>query len=104
MTVNRDTIKSWFKKGLKPFESQFANWIDSFWHKDDNIPIDSVEGLSDVVNNKYDKATGEALSADFETHKTEILAQIELLQDELSNMNVDGFEEITEEEIDEIIN
>jgi len=45
------TIKNWFKKGLKPTESQFADWLDSFWHKDaNNIPVTSIEGLSTTLN------------------------------------------------------
>jgi hypothetical protein len=36
----RATLKNWFKAGLKPTEAQFANWIDSFFHKsEDEIPL-----------------------------------------------------------------
>ncbi len=31
-------------------QSQFAAWIDSFWHKDDSIPMASVEGLDEALN------------------------------------------------------
>jgi hypothetical protein len=72
-------------------------------HKEDKIPVDSVEGLADIVNDKYDRAAGETLNADFETHKTDIQQQIEFIKDELSSINTDNFEEITEDEIDEII-
>ena len=32
--------------------SQFAAWIDSFWHKDDAIPMSSVDGLTDALNQR----------------------------------------------------
>lgn len=104
MTVNRDVIKSWFKRGMKPLESQFANWIDSFFHKNDQIPINNISGLTEIVNNKYDKATGEQLSADLEAHKTDVEQKIEMLQEEIDNIgDIADMEEITNEEIDELI-
>ncbi len=51
-TTTREQLKVWFRKGLKPLESQFAAWIDSYWHKDDSIPMSSVEGLNDALNNR----------------------------------------------------
>lgn len=45
------TILSWFKTGLKPTESQFAQSWSSFWHKDDSIPQSSVNGLQSILNN-----------------------------------------------------
>ncbi len=50
--TSREQLKAWFRKGLKPLESQFAAWIDSYWHKDDSIPMSSVEGLNDALNNR----------------------------------------------------
>ena len=52
MKVSLDTMKSWFKKGLYPTESQFASVFDSFWHKDDTIPMTSVQNLTQTLNNK----------------------------------------------------
>ena len=52
MKVSLDTMKSWFKKGLYPTESQFASVFDSFWHKDDAIPMASVQNLTQTLNNK----------------------------------------------------
>jgi hypothetical protein len=46
------TLKNWFKKGLKPLEAQFSDWLDSFWHKDaTDIPITSVDNLQNILNN-----------------------------------------------------
>jgi hypothetical protein len=68
--VDRNTLKQWFVKGAKPIASQFAAWIDSFWHKDDMIPPDRVEGLQEVVdeltercNDATDSATAAADTA-----------------------------------------
>jgi hypothetical protein len=50
MTQSRNTLKNWFKKGLKPLEVQFADWIDSYWHKDDAIPIEAIAQLQELLN------------------------------------------------------
>lgn len=53
MTVqDRNALKSWFQRGLKPLAVQFADWIDSFWHKNESIPISSVGNLTNTLNNK----------------------------------------------------
>lgn len=52
MATTRDTLKKWFSRGAYPTASQFAAWIDSFFHKDDKIPAASVEGLTDTLNAK----------------------------------------------------
>ena len=50
--VSRDQIKSWFRRGLEPLEVHFASWIDSFWHKNDAIPMSSIDGLNDALNQR----------------------------------------------------
>jgi hypothetical protein len=47
---NINTIKSWFKRGFKPLQQQFYDWMDSYWHKDEKIPIATVDGLETVLN------------------------------------------------------
>ncbi len=55
-------LKAWFKRGKYPTEVQFADWIDSFFHKeDDKIPISSVDQLPEHLNNKYARTDGEEL-------------------------------------------
>ena len=49
-TTSREQLKAWFRKGLKPLESQFAAWMDSYWHKSDSIPMSSIDGLNDALN------------------------------------------------------
>ncbi|NOS92094.1 MAG: hypothetical protein HOP30_09245 [Cyclobacteriaceae bacterium] len=45
MATPKSSLINWFKRGLKPLETQFAAWIDSYWHKDESIPQSSVNGL-----------------------------------------------------------
>ncbi|MEB3005770.1 hypothetical protein [Capnocytophaga sp. G2] len=40
------TLKKWFSNFKRPTQEQFWEWLDSFWHKNEKIPMDSVEGLS----------------------------------------------------------
>jgi hypothetical protein len=38
-------LKNWFKTGLKPTETHFHNWLDSFWHKDEKIPAANISDM-----------------------------------------------------------
>lgn len=72
-------LKAWFQKGKYPTAPQFSDWMDSFFHKEeDKVPIDSVENLADQLNDKYPKNDGlelerkhKQLAADFSSHKEE---------------------------------
>ena len=60
----RSQLKSWFKHGSYPRAEQFADWMDSYWHKiDDEIPINAVEELADRLNGKYNVSDAEILEA-----------------------------------------
>jgi len=50
-----NTLKSWFKRGLKPLASQFEAWIDSYWHKEEQIPTSKIEGLEETLIKKIDR-------------------------------------------------
>lgn len=54
-------LKAWFRTGLYPTESQFADLIDSFRHKQDKIDMSDVEGLGTAINNKLPKSEFESL-------------------------------------------
>jgi hypothetical protein len=43
--VTISQLKTWFAAGLKPTQQQFWNLFDSFFHKDDSIPVHQIEGL-----------------------------------------------------------
>ena len=47
---NINTLKNWFKSGFKPLQQQFYDWMDSYWHKDEQLPISSVNGLETILN------------------------------------------------------
>lgn len=50
--ADKNTIKNWFKTGLKPTQGQFwATW-DSFWHKEEMIPITAIEDIESILNAK----------------------------------------------------
>ncbi|MBI9064884.1 MAG: hypothetical protein JEZ14_23055 [Marinilabiliaceae bacterium] len=50
-----NTLKEWFRRGLKPTQQQFWDWLDSFWHKDEPIPSASIDGLQGLLDAKVDK-------------------------------------------------
>lgn len=54
-------LKSWFKKGAYPTAEQFADWLDSFFHKEEKISINDVDQLSERLNDKYDRTDGDEL-------------------------------------------
>lgn len=52
--VTIQTIKNWFKTGLKPTQAQFWAVFDSFRHKSHKVPFNDVDGLTDLFNEKAD--------------------------------------------------
>lgn len=52
--TNLNTLKNWFKSGLKPTQEQFWEWMDSFWHKEEKIPMAQIEGIDTALQNKAD--------------------------------------------------
>ncbi|MEP0265428.1 hypothetical protein [Dokdonia sp.] len=65
MAVSINTIKDWFRNGLRPTQTQFwATW-DSFWHKDEKLPIESIEGLQDTLDTIQENNTTDAYTGSF---------------------------------------
>ena len=54
MATPLNTIKNWFKTGLKPTQAQFWAAWDSFFHKDEKIPQTAIDGLQDSLDAKAD--------------------------------------------------
>lgn len=52
--TNLNTLKNWFKTGLKPTQEQFWEWMDSFFHKEEKIPMAQIEELETTLQNKAD--------------------------------------------------
>lgn len=96
-----NTLKKWFSNFKKPNQEQFWEWIDSFWHKSEQIPMSSIDGLDriiegtasaqqlqnhindthahkEVLDKKVDKVAGKKLST--EDFTTELRQKLEGLQ------------------------
>jgi hypothetical protein len=49
MITNIAQLKLWFKSGLKPLEAQYHAWLDSYWHKSENIPMTNITNLETTL-------------------------------------------------------
>ncbi len=67
--VNLNTLKKWFQTGSKPTQEHFWAWMDSYWHKDESIPQESVDGLQESLNKKADRESLNNHVQDPEAHK-----------------------------------
>lgn len=71
MKISKLNLRQLFSKGKKPKEVDFFNFFDSFWHKDEVIDLEAVNGLKRSLDNKLDigveksllKAVNDAVSA-----------------------------------------
>lgn len=45
-----DTIKKWFRTGLKPTQDQFWDTWDSFRHKNEKVDINDIEGIENLLS------------------------------------------------------
>lgn len=59
--VSLNTIKNWYKTGLKPTQAQFWDVWDSFRHKSDKVPFNEIEGMDTLLLSKADAAVVEDL-------------------------------------------
>lgn len=88
--ADKNTIKDWFRTGLKPTQAQFWAWIDSYWHKDEKISITAIEDIENILNAKAD---AEALTNhlnDTDAH-AELFAVAKIVKpDELQIFKVPG--------------
>ena len=73
--MDLNTILSWFKRGCKPTEAQFAATFRSFRHKDDPVPMEDVTGLSYALANKSEKGHTHTLAeiTDYDGGDKEVL-------------------------------
>jgi|GEM_PF-1243086 len=53
-----DELKAFFETGDKPTQQQFADWLDSFFHRNDGIGIPNVTGLIAALASKADLVGG----------------------------------------------
>lgn len=52
---SKNTIKNWFKNGAFPNQFHFWDWMDSFFHKDEQIPASQIDQLQDLLDAKVDR-------------------------------------------------
>jgi hypothetical protein len=55
MATPKNTLKEWFKNGKKPTQEQFWAWMDSYFHRDEKIPVETIEGINQILINKADR-------------------------------------------------
>ena len=67
------TLKKWFSNFKKPTQEHFWALIDSFWHKSEKIPMDSIEGLESAIQ-------GTASAEQLRNHLTDDQAHKELFE------------------------
>lgn len=73
--TDKNTIISWFQTGDFPTSAQFNSAWDSFWHKDENIPMTKITGLNQQLQSTATstqvnaKANKDASNIDIETWK-----------------------------------
>ncbi|PXY44535.1 hypothetical protein [Flavobacterium hydrophilum] len=48
-------LKSWYETGDVPTQEQFWAWFESYWHKNEKIPITSITQIEEILNDKADK-------------------------------------------------
>ena len=58
-----NTIKSWFETGDKPTQNQFWDWLESFVHKNDLVPMSQVSGLNAALTALATQTSVDALKA-----------------------------------------
>lgn len=58
-----DQLKTYFRKGLYPTESQFADVLDSYRHKGEKVGLTQIEGLADALNSKYNTSEAKIIEA-----------------------------------------
>ena len=98
----KKTLKKWFSNFMKPAQEHFAAWIDSYWHKDEQIPMSKIDGLSTAIENTVSAKQllnhlddTNAHHALFEELKRQIQALQTILQ--VDDVNLDTLQEIVTE-------
>lgn len=75
MEVSRQSLINKFKSGNKPIQQDFTNWLDSFHHKEDKVPISNIEGLEGRLNEKLDTHAQETIMTAIQQN-TETMQQV----------------------------
>ena len=83
------TIKSWFRRGMKPTAAQFSAAFDSFWHKAEGIAISAINGLAPALAGKANIGHTHTLAeiTDYNGQEKEVInCRVATTQEELDAM------------------
>lgn len=87
-------LKAWFKRGMYPTAAQFADWMDSYWHREEKIDIASIDRLPEQLNGKYPDSDGKLLeqkttelAQDLTTHEQYSEEKFETIYDRLDELD-----------------
>lgn len=94
----------WFRRGKYPTEGQFADWLDSYVHKNESkILIVQVEELPEQLNNKYSATSGRELErehnelkADYDAHKQSATQRFNNIADNIEELEAQNEQQQTE--------
>ena len=98
----KKTLKKWFSNFMKPAQEHFAAWIDSYWHKSEQIPMSNIEGLSRAIENTVSAKQLLNHINDTNAHRAlfdELKRQIQAIQTilQVDDVNLDTLQEIVTE-------
>ena len=107
--TTKQQLKMWFSRGKYPLASQFAEWLESYWHKDEKIPMSTIDGLTKELNDKVGSsalATKQNVEdAGLETGDKTIVGAInELLRRKISAGRVEYIKGANIENVNEALN
>ena len=102
MITQKKTLKKWFSNFMKPAQEHFSAWIDSYWHKSEQIPMSNIEGLSRAIENTASAKQLLNHINDTNAHRglfDELKNQIQAIQTilQVDDVNLDTLQEIVTE-------
>lgn len=102
MITQKKTLKKWFSNFMKPAQEHFSAWIDSYWHKNEQIPMSSIDGLSRAIEDTISAKQLLNHINDTNAHRglfDELKNQIQAIQTILrvDDVNLDTLQEIVTE-------
>ncbi|MDE5525707.1 hypothetical protein [Elizabethkingia meningoseptica] len=64
--VPKSVLQDKFESGNKPKQRDFFDWMDSYHHKDETIPLTNIGGLSSALDGKLDRGAESTLIEAFD--------------------------------------
>ena len=100
-TTPLETIKEWFMTGKIPTQSQFWAAMDSFWHKDQEILISRIKGLTEFLSQKLDTDTFNSHLSDGDAHKD--LFELKVDKEEGKGLSDNNFTDSLKKKLESIV-